>query len=87
MLGMVGYFTGVVQTPITALIIVMEMTDNSSMLLPLMATALIAKGVSRWVCPKPIYQAMAEAYINLVLNPIEPGRQKHIQSKPEKRDN
>ena len=78
MLGMVGYFTGVVQTPITALIIVMEMTDNSSMLLPLMATALIAKGVARWVCPKSIYQAMAETYINIVLNPVEPGRQKNI---------
>jgi H+/Cl- antiporter ClcA len=63
MLGMVGYFTGVVQTPLTALIIVMEMTDNSSMLLPLMATALIAKGVSRIVCPVPIYQALAEAYL------------------------
>ena len=63
MLGMVRYFTGVVQTPLTALIIVMEMTDNSSMLLPLMASALIAKGVSRIVCPVPIYQALAEAYL------------------------
>ena len=71
MLGMVGYFTGVAQTPLTALIIVMEMTDNSSMLLPLMATALIAKGVSRWVCPRPIYQAMAEAYIGLIVNQDE----------------
>lgn len=63
MLSMVGYFTGVVQTPITALIIVMEMTDNSSMLMPLMATALIAKGVSRFVCPVPIYEALAESYL------------------------
>jgi len=62
MLGMVAYFTGVVQTPITALIIVMEMTDNSTMLLPLMATALIAKGVSRFVCPEPFYMAMAGNY-------------------------
>lgn len=62
MLGMVGYFTGVVQTPITALVIVMEMTDNSSMILPLMATALIAKSVSSWVCPRPIYQALADAF-------------------------
>jgi len=69
MLGMVGYFTGVVQTPITALIIVMEMTDNSSMLLPLMATALIAKGVARWICPTSIYQAMSQTYINIILNP------------------
>ena len=63
MLGMVGYFTGVVQTPITAFIIVMEMNADSSMLLPLMATALIAKGVSHLVCPVPIYQALAEAYL------------------------
>ena len=64
MLGMVGYFTGVVQTPITAFVIVMEMTNSSSMLMPLMATALIAKSVSHLVCPTPIYQALAEAYLS-----------------------
>ena len=63
MLGMVGYFTGVVQTPITAFVIVMEMTDSSSMLMPLIATALIAKSISHLVCPTPIYQALAEAYL------------------------
>jgi H+/Cl- antiporter ClcA len=63
LLTMVGYFTGVVQTPITALIIVMEMTDNSSMLMPLMATALIAKVFSRFVCPLSIYEALAEVYL------------------------
>jgi len=63
MLGMVSYFTGVVQTPITAFVIVMEMTDSSSMMLPLMATALIAKSVSHLVCPRPIYQALADAYM------------------------
>jgi len=42
----------------------MEMTDNSSMLMPLMATALIAKGLSRFVCPVPIYEALAEAYLH-----------------------
>jgi len=63
LLGMVSYFTGVVQTPITAFVIVMEMTDSSSLLLPLMAAALIAKGSSHLVCPKPIYQALAEAYL------------------------
>lgn len=64
MLGMVGYFTGVVQTPITAFVIVMEMTASSSLLMPLIATALIAKGISHLVCPTPIYQALAEAYLN-----------------------
>lgn len=63
MLGMVGYFSGVVQAPITAFVIVMEMTDDTSMLLPLIATALIAKIVSHLVCPRPIYQALADAYL------------------------
>ena len=63
MLGMVGYFTGVVQTPITALVIVMEMNNDSAMMLPLIATALIANAISRMVCPQPIYQALSEVYL------------------------
>ncbi len=63
LLGMVGYFAGVVQTPITAVIIVMEMTDDNQLLLPLMATSLLADGVSKLVCPRPIYQAMADDFL------------------------
>ena len=66
-LGMVGYFTGVVQAPITAVVIVMEMTDNQSLTLPLMATALIAFGVSRVVCPSPIYRTMAQSFLERVV--------------------
>ena len=62
-LGMAGYFTGVVQTPITAFVIIMEMTSSHSLLLPLMATALIARGVSGLVCPRPIYQALADNFL------------------------
>ncbi|VAW75444.1 Chloride channel protein [hydrothermal vent metagenome] len=62
-LGMVGYFTGVVQTPITAFVIVMEMTDNQQLLLPLMATAFIAYGTSRFVCPEPIYRELAKQFL------------------------
>ena len=63
MLGMVGYFSGVVQTPITAFVIVLEMTDNPHMLLPMMATALIAFGISRRLCPVPIYRALADNFM------------------------
>ncbi len=63
MLGMVGYFVGVVQTPLTGFIIVMEMTNDHSLLLPLMATAFIAFGFSRLVCKKPIYVALARAFL------------------------
>ena len=62
LLGMVGYFTGVVQTPITAFVIVMEMTGNHGMLLPLMFTALIAQGTSKLICPEAIYEAMALSF-------------------------
>ncbi len=62
-LTMVAYFTGVVQTPITAFVIVMEMTDNHEMLLPLMAAAFIAYGVSKLINPRPIYRALAVAFL------------------------
>jgi H+/Cl- antiporter ClcA len=59
LLGMVAYFAGAVQAPITATVIVMEMTDNQAMTIPLMATAMLAFGVSRLVCRRALYGALA----------------------------
>jgi H+/Cl- antiporter ClcA len=53
----------VVQTPLTGFIIVMEMTNDHTLLLPLMSTAFIAFGFSRLVCNKPIYVALARAFM------------------------
>lgn len=64
LLAMVGYFAGVVQAPITAFVIVMEMTDNHDMVLPLMATALVATAVSRLVCPHALYSTLAERFLS-----------------------
>jgi H+/Cl- antiporter ClcA len=69
LLGMVGYFAGVVQAPITAFVIVMEMTDDQAMLIPLMATAVIAYGVSKLLCPEALYHALAEQYRDAPLPP------------------
>ncbi len=63
LLGMVAYFSGVVQAPITAFVIVMEMTDNQEMVLALMATSFIAYGASHVVCPKPLYHHLAKAFL------------------------
>jgi H+/Cl- antiporter ClcA len=63
LLGMVGYFAGVVQAPITAFVIVIEMTDNHQLAVPLMATALLAAATSRLVCPSPIYKALSEGFL------------------------
>lgn len=62
-LGMAVYFAGVVQAPITAFVIVMEMTDNHDMLLPLMLATLLATAVSRLLCPRPLYKALADHYL------------------------
>jgi H+/Cl- antiporter ClcA len=64
LLGMVAYFAGVVQAPITATVIVMEMTDNQRMTIPLLATAMLAFGVSRLVCRRPLYGALARNFLS-----------------------
>lgn len=63
LLGMVAYFAGVVQAPITAAVIVMEMTSNHAMVVPLMATSLLAFLVSRLVCRRPLYSSMAKRFM------------------------
>lgn len=65
-LGMVAYFSGVVQAPITAFVIVMEMTENHDFVLPLMATSFIAFTVSKIVCPKPLYQTLAQGFLQQI---------------------
>jgi H+/Cl- antiporter ClcA len=50
-LGMVAYFAGVVQAPITAFVIVAEMTNDHALVVPLMLAALIGYAASRLVCP------------------------------------
>jgi len=64
LLGMVGYFSGVVQAPITATVIVMEMTDNQDMKIPLLATSLLAFGVSRLICRRALYGALARRFLS-----------------------
>jgi H+/Cl- antiporter ClcA len=61
-LGMVSYFSGVVQAPLTAFVIVVEMTRDTDMALPLLTASLIASGLSRLVCPRPVYKALAKAF-------------------------
>ncbi len=63
LLGMVGYFSGVVQAPITATVIVMEMTDNQRMTIPLLATSMLAFGISRLICRRPLYGALAKRFL------------------------
>ncbi len=63
LLGMVSYFSGVVQAPITAFVIVTEMTNDHAMIVPLMMAALIGSAVSRIVSPEGVYHALARNYL------------------------
>jgi len=62
LLAMVAYFSGVVQSPLTAFVIVLEMTSDKGMAMPLMAASLLAAGTSRLVSPEPLYHALSYNY-------------------------
>ncbi|HEX5325521.1 MAG TPA: chloride channel protein [Acetobacteraceae bacterium] len=65
LLGMVSYFSGVVQSPITAFAIVAEMTADHAMIVPLMASSLIATATSRLICPEGVYHILSRNYLKL----------------------
>jgi H+/Cl- antiporter ClcA len=68
---MVSYFAGVVQAPITAFVIVTEMTNNHAMVVPLMAAAMIAYATSRLICEEGVYHALAQGFIEKAGRPPE----------------
>jgi H+/Cl- antiporter ClcA len=62
-LTMAAYFAGVVQAPLTALVIVTEMTGNRALTLPLMAVVLIGRGASALVCRRSLYHSLADRFL------------------------
>jgi len=62
LLGMVAYFTGVVRAPITGFVIVSEMSGDHGMLVPLMAAALIAETVARFINREGLYHMLARRF-------------------------
>ncbi len=59
-LCMTGYLAAVTHSPITSFVIVMEMTNGTGMVIPMMATALVAARISGFFTP-PLYEALAKA--------------------------
>ncbi|XSG85491.1 MAG: chloride channel protein [Methylohalobius sp. ZOD2] len=62
LLTMTAYFSGILRSPMTAFVLVMEITDTHNLLLPMMATAFIAAGTSHLLNPVSLYQALTENY-------------------------
>ena len=63
LLSMAAYFAGAVQAPLTALVIVTEMTGNRGLTLPLMAVVLLGRVGSSLVCRASLYRTLAERFI------------------------
>ncbi|RIY03561.1 chloride channel protein [Aureimonas flava] len=62
-LGMTGYFAGVVQAPMTAFVIIIEMTGNQANVVPVMLTALLGFGTARLVSGAPLYHSLSRDYV------------------------
>ena len=62
-LGMAAYFAGVVQSPMTAFVIIMEMTDSHDNVIPLMVASMLGYGLSRMVAAEPLYRSLADGFL------------------------
>jgi H+/Cl- antiporter ClcA len=63
LIGMVSYLTGVTQAPITAFVIVSEMTDDHAMIIPLMIAAMVARWASRLLSREGLYHALSHNFL------------------------
>jgi H+/Cl- antiporter ClcA len=56
---MTSYLSGVVQSPLTSAVILMEMTRDPGLVGPLMLAALLARWASGLVMAEPIYHVLS----------------------------
>ncbi|MGY4398450.1 H+/Cl- antiporter ClcA [Sphingomonas sp. UYAg733] len=62
LLGMVAYFTGVVRAPLTAVIIISETTASRGLMMPLLASALVADFAAQLVCKERLYHGLSKRF-------------------------
>ncbi len=65
LLAMVAFFSGVVQSPITSAVILVEMTSAYQMILPLLICAIIAYEFSHMVCRNSLYEEISETFLRV----------------------
>ncbi|WP_182086412.1 chloride channel protein [Aureimonas sp. ME7] len=76
-LGMAGYFAGVVQAPMTAFVIILEMTGNRASVVPIMLASILGFGTARLVSGAPLYHSLSRNFVADVLRQrraVEEGR-------------
>ncbi len=62
LLTMTAYFSGMLRSPITSFVLVMEMTGGNAIVIPLMTAAFIASGISKLINPIPLYRTLSDGY-------------------------
>jgi len=63
LLGMGGYFVGVVRAPLTAVIILSETTGTTSAILPLFVACLVGDWSASLVCRERLYHALSHDFL------------------------
>lgn len=74
-IGMAAYFTAVVRAPLTAVMLIAEMTGSYVLLLPLLAACFFAYAVAEHLRELPVYEALLERELSgggTALQPKEP---------------
>ena len=58
--GMSAFFAAIVRAPLTGIVLMVEMTGNYSLVLPLLAASLTAYGIADFLGDRPVYEALLE---------------------------
>ncbi|MEO8245219.1 MAG: chloride channel protein, partial [bacterium] len=61
---------GVVQAPMTAFVIIVEMTGTHDKVVPIMAAAMLGYGTSRLIAREPLYHALSRLWAADVLRKV-----------------
>lgn len=72
LVSMVGFLTGVVRSPFTAAILVLEMTDRHSAIFQLLIGAMLAQAVAALVDPHSLYEHLRQGFIRETLSQEDP---------------
>lgn len=62
-IGMAGFFSSIVRSPITGIVLVFELTGNMNNLLPLATVSLISYATANLIGVNPFYEALLERMI------------------------
>ncbi|MDX2169488.1 MAG: H(+)/Cl(-) exchange transporter ClcA [Deltaproteobacteria bacterium] len=58
--GMAAYFAAIVRAPLTGIVLMVELTGDYALVLPLLVASLTAYGIADYLRDRPIYEALLE---------------------------